>query len=170
MTIRVLLLSLGSMLVLYLGGCAQSEDEAPLFQRASLSECGGFDLDRLPDNDPRTEYCDHEVLHWRYDLATETLEIIDSRVLLNCCGEHHIEADIVDGVLVVTETDMPEMGGLRCGCMCTFDFSLTLEGVPAESVELQLVRHVTDDGAGEEVVWQGNVHLALGTGAVIIDH
>lgn len=166
----VLLLSLVTSFILCLGACAGSEAEAPLFQRSSLSDCGGFEDALLSEYDPRAEYCDHEVFHWRYDPSRETLELEDSRALLNCCGDHHIEAELLDGVLVVTETDMPEWGDARCGCMCTFDFSLSVEGVSAEPIMLHLVRHVTDDGAGEELLWQGEIDLTRGGGAAIIDH
>lgn len=165
-----LILALPFIPLVLASGCAMSSEEAqPLVQHASLSGCGGFASDVFPALDPREAYCDAEVLGWRYHEASRTLEVLDSRVLLNCCGDHHVEADLLGDTLVVTEVDSPEEQGARCGCMCTFDFALSLQGIPGDPLVLQVVRHITDDGGGEEVVWEEAIDPLRGAGSAVID-
>ncbi len=136
---------------------------------SELSPCGGF---AEYENAPAEElgYCDAEQLGWSYDAETRTLELLDSRILLNCCGDRTVEGDLIDGVYVITEIDRPEGGepGGRCNCMCVFDFAITLEGVPEEVVSVRLVRDSDDEG-GPRTVWDGTLDLSLGAGSEVID-
>ena len=58
-----------------------------------VSECGGFDsaskiaLGNIPFLHDAEKYCDAERLHWLYDENTKTLKVMNSRILLNCCGD-----------------------------------------------------------------------------------
>ena len=77
-----------------------------------ISECSGFVSvsksatgDFLLDRDEDT-YCDAERLHWLYDEAAKTLKVKNSRVLLNCCGEHEITATTENGIIVIHEDDL----------------------------------------------------------------
>ncbi len=112
------------------------------------------------------------MLHWAYRAETETLTLADARVLLNCCGEHAMTIDLLEGVYVVTETDDPEMtemGPARCGCMCVFDFTLQAAGIPQETIQVQLVREVSDWEEASDLIWEGELDLGQGTGAIVID-
>ena len=63
-----------------------------------VSECGGFEspekrmVNDIPITRDISTYCDSENLQWLYDENTLTLSVLNSRVLLNCCGEHDITA------------------------------------------------------------------------------
>jgi len=142
-------------------------------QQATTSECGGFA--RLTDSGSSGQepaYCEAEVLHWSYDAEREALSVTDSRIELNCCGDHDIQIEQVGDRYVITETDAPEdmgaMGLARCDCMCVFDFALDAEGIPEEAIELAVVRNVTD-GGGTTTIFEGSVDLTAGSGFVVVD-
>ena len=169
-------------LVIFALGCGDSEDETndgpnneAFNQSQNISGCGGF---RSVENgltvaeqaltvDDET-YCDAEVLHWDYTEANQRLELLNTRMELNCCGTHTMTAQEVDGVLVITEQDAPEGEGMRCGCTCVFDFGLVLEGVDAGERPVRIVRHVTDRDDGPITVYDGTISLDDGFGAIVI--
>ncbi len=149
-------------------GCrAEEPSEGSPFaaQHQAVSECGGFGP--VEDYDSGGDYCAAEVLSWRYDAEAGTLDLSDERVLLNCCGDHSVEAAADGDLVVVTETDAPESGAGRCDCLCVFDFALTLEGVEAGPLALRIVRDVTDEG-GPATVWEGTLDLGAGEGSVVL--
>jgi len=146
---------------------ATSDD---LVQQSEISECGGFA--QAMDSGDGAAYCDAEMLHWSYDAATEKLSLTNTRVELNCCGDHSMVIEQYHNVYTVTETDAPEMIGVgegaRCGCTCVFDFAVTAEGVAERLIQLQLDRHVTDSGPLETVV-DVTIDLSQGSGSVVVD-
>lgn len=152
-------------------GC--TNDDGPsgaLTQQAAISDCGGFfnPQQKTPMGDPAT-YCDAEMLYWAYDGSTQTLSVANNRINLNCCGLHSMEASLVDGVYVLTETDAPEFGDARCSCMCVFDYTIDVQGIPLGTIPLRIERNVTDSQEGVQVVWQGTLDLATGDGSAILD-
>ncbi len=141
-------------------------------QQSSVSECGGFaqPYDSGPGED--IGYCDAEVLDWSYDAATQTLSLIDSRIELNCCGERESVIEKQGDVYVITQTDSPEMfdgQGARCGCMCVFDFALDAQGIEQAAIEIEIIRHVTDDESGPQTVFTGTLDLTQGASQAIVD-
>lgn len=161
--------ALGTALLAF--GCGQGSGPGPgqvhqLSER--VSDCGGFAKTR---SDIRTEapaYCDAEVLYWEYDEAAGMLKVKNTRVELNCCGDHGVAIGEDGGTIEITETDRPEGGGARCSCMCVFDFELSAEGIPAGTIPLRLVREVSDWPEGSGTVFEGNLDLAAGAGFVVI--
>ena len=152
-----------------LGGCTGND----LAKESSVSACGGFGQARRAlqadlTGDPAT-YCDAERLLWAYFSETQTLELSNNRVMLNCCGDHEVTVALEAGVYEVTETDAPEFGDARCGCSCVFDFSAGVDGVPAGQVDLRIIRDVTDSDAGPQLVWEGTIDTTTSTGAVEIE-
>jgi hypothetical protein len=171
MTMKTLTLCLTAALAFTLVGCNESQ----LTQRPATSQCGGFFGDntnahKSPMGDPAT-YCDAEVLWWSYASETQTLALADNRMMLNCCGDHSIDVALENGTYVVTETDAPQAsaGGARCGCMCVFDFTTEVEPVPAGTIQLRVVRNVTDSEVGPETIWEGALDLTAGSGNVTLD-
>jgi len=156
--------------VLACWGCetepVEAGDPPVLTQQPMISDCGGFEVEVVDSYSG--DYCAAERLSWTYDAATETLELLDSRALLNCCGEHSIEIQLVDGEYVIRETDAPDGGGGRCDCMCVFDFSLSVAGIPAGNLPIRVERHVTDEGAAPVVLHRGALDLAAGSGEVVL--
>ncbi len=143
-------------------------------QQYAVSECDGFGTleDYLHTPPPPADYCAAEVLHWEYQAGTETLRLADARVLLNCCGEHSMTIDVVEDVYVVTETDDPEMtdmGPSRCSCMCVFDFTLEAAGIPQGTIQVRLVREISDWEEASGLIWEGELDLGQGNGAIVID-
>ncbi|MCC6554971.1 MAG: hypothetical protein IT372_18515 [Polyangiaceae bacterium] len=161
-----------------LSACSSSEggpgEGAPqLSQRPSISECGGFAAQpgariEPPVPDPAT-YCEAERLLWAHDAATEELALTNSRIVLNCCGEHSISVAEDAGVYVVTERDAPVDGDARCGCECVFDFAVVVESIPAGVIGVRVVRDVTDSGEAPRVVYEGSIDLSQGEGVVTVD-
>lgn len=148
---------------------------SPLDQQFKVSVCGGFSQqEQSLTVDPAT-YCDAEVLHWRHDAATGKLTLSNTRVTLNCCGEHSMTVDQDGETYVATERDAPEEIGplpgmtARCDCMCVYDFEVAVGDVPAGVIALKLVRDVTDAEGGKATVWQGQIDLGAGQGEIVID-
>lgn len=160
-----------STCLLALIGCqtpdpVNGDDTGQLTQHSAISDCGGFEGE--VGESRSGGYCDAEVLAWEYDAATQTLELVDRRVSLNCCGDRSVGAEFLDGALVITEIDEPgEIG--RCRCMCVFDYSLTLEGIEEGLYDLDLLRAVTEDGADASLIWGGTLDLSLGSGEIELD-
>jgi hypothetical protein len=137
-----------------------------------VSECGGFAQPYDSGSGDQAGYCDAEVLGWTYDAATGSLNLVDSRIELNCCGEHESVIEKQGDRYVITQTDSPEMldgQGARCGCMCVFDFALAVQGIEEAVIEIEVVRHVTDDGSGPQTVFTGTLDLGQGSGQAIVD-
>ncbi|MBW2458308.1 MAG: hypothetical protein JRI68_27645 [Deltaproteobacteria bacterium] len=145
-----------------------------IVQQSTTSECGGFvEVYSGGDSGDAPAYCDAEVLHWTYDAQTQKLFLNDSRIELNCCGEHDMVITEEGGVYVVTETDAPEMHmgqGARCGCTCVFDFAVEAEAIPQGTIQLEVKRHVTDSSTGVQTVFQGSLDLTQQAGWEIIDN
>ena len=139
-------------------------------QSSNVSDCGGF-AGTADSGTDDLAYCDAEVLSWSYDAATQKLYLTDSRIELNCCGEHESVIELRGGVYVVTQTDAPELYDgqeARCNCSCVFDYSLTAEGIPERLMQIQIIRHVTDQG-GPQTIFEGSLDLSAGSGQEILD-
>lgn len=154
------------LLTLGLMGCEGSN----IAKESSISSCGGFGkasqaLTADLKGDPAT-YCDAERLLWAYFPESQTLEVANNRVMLNCCGEHDIEIQLEAGVYVLNETDAPEAGDARCGCTCVFDYTAAVDGVPSGQVDLRIMRTVTDDYEGTRLIWEGSIDTTTSSGAV----
>jgi hypothetical protein len=144
-----------------------------LTQQSTLSECGGFASPTdSGDSGDAPAYCDAEVLHWSYDGQTQELTLNNSRIELNCCGDHSMVINQEGDVYVVTETDAPEVyegQTARCNCACVFDFALQAEGIGQEPIELEIRRHVTDESQAAQTVFAGTLDLSQQSGWEIID-
>ena len=138
---------------------------------SEISECGGFHDWSAPGVKSNTDYCAAEMLHWHYNPETGKLAIADTRAFLNCCGTHSISVREKEGVYVVKETDAPDGMGGRCGCMCVFDFEteFSVEVDAQALLPLRIVRDVTDDSQGEEVLFDGTLDLNQGAGSEVLD-
>lgn len=151
-----------------------SSSTSTLTQNSLVSECGGFAKTKVdpPTPDPAT-YCDAEQLLWVYDADAQSLGLTDARITLNCCGEHSMSVAVDDaGTYVVTERDAPQIvGGMasRCNCMCVFDFGVSVEPVPAGTIDVRVVLEVTDSADASTVVWEGAIDLTKGSGSIVID-
>ncbi|MBN2529499.1 MAG: hypothetical protein JXR76_24135 [Deltaproteobacteria bacterium] len=170
--------------LLSLAGCStdtNKENQKLSGQVAAISECGGFETSESlvdkGDEGSFDNYCDAERLRWLYNADTQTLSLLNARVILNCCGEHNIEiAQNDDGSYLVTETDAPvrfdDGSTSRCGCMCVFDFELNVVGIPDEEISITLQRDVEEADAVQNV-WQGTIDLTAAlsseaTGSVVV--
>lgn len=150
--------------------CGDDDTDTTLTQTSAVSECGGFSEapPQIPAWDP-ADYCSAEMLYWAYDASSQTLSLANTRILLNCCGDRSIKVTLEEGVYVITERDAPEPGGNRCRCMCVFDFFLDVSGIAEGVVPVRLRRDVTDDVEASQVVWQGDLDLAAGSGEATVD-
>ena len=161
-----LLIGAWTLAALFSLGCADNDPSTALEVKASaVSDCGGFAASSaaLTDEDAPADYCAAEVLEWSYDKDAEILSLLNTRVILNCCGDHYFTTERAeDGTFVVTETDSPQKTSMgtydRCDCECVFDYEIELADIPSEEISLRLMRHVTDSGAAE-TVWGGTLDL-----------
>ncbi len=152
-------------------GCTTENDPGTtLTQQSAISDCGGFLSPNMknPLGDQVT-YCAAERLHFEYNAVTESLLVANNRVLLNCCGDHTMHATLEDGVYVLRERDAPEFGDARCGCMCVFDFTVDVQGIPEGVVPIRVEREVTDGEDGNEIIFEGALDLTAGAGSIEID-
>lgn len=141
----------------------------PLPQTPTISECGGFAAASKSDGPPLS-YCDAETLSFTHDAATGTLTLQNDRIVLNCCGDRGITATLEEGVYVLRETDAPEGGNGRCNCMCVFDFKVAVQGVPSQTIKVQLERTITDGNSGAAaIIWTGSLDLTQQSGKVVVD-
>ena len=105
-----------------------------------ISGCGGFNdsLKRWAADDIT------ETVIWSYDAESVTLRVLDSGVILNCCGEHAIEVQVDDAVITISESDMePETG--RCRCECRYDFAIDITGLSAGEYTLIVKRAIDEE-------------------------
>ena len=152
------------------GGDATDSPSSEVGQNAQVSDCGGFGA----NNRDAIPYCDAELLRWSYDASSQTLSLLDQRAFLNCCGDRTftVNFDPDRNVYTATEIDSPEMvggEGARCGCMCSFDWITDVVDVEPGTINLELGRHVTDDDAGAQTVWSGQLDLMEVQGQVVVD-
>ncbi|MFC1654980.1 hypothetical protein ACFL2F_04155, partial [Myxococcota bacterium] len=138
-------------------------------QEDDVSACGGFAANGGSIFIDPPEYCSAEVLHWLYEPGTQTLKLADARVLLNCCGDHSMTMELQAGVYVFTEWDAPEGGWGRCGCMCVFDYTIQVTGIPQEVINIRIDRDVSDWPEATGTVYTTQLDLTLGSGFEIID-
>ncbi len=151
---------------------APEDEQGTITQQSTVSECGGFEpkVVQYPEDSGDTlGYCDAEVLHWEYELATETLVLFDARIELNCCGTHGSTIAKQGDLYVVTQVDAPEAMGGRCDCLCVFDYELSAGGIAQGPIDIQIMRDVTDSQAGPELVFEGTIDLTQGVGEEILD-
>ena len=137
-----------------------------------VSECGGFGspekrmVNGIPITRDISTYCDSENLQWLYDENTLTLSVLNSRVLLNCCGEHDITASYENGMIVIAENDQPVNGTDRCRCMCVYDFFIEIFGLSPGVITLKLDLTVDEDTRNK---WEGTIDIRKKNGEIIID-
>jgi hypothetical protein len=158
------------------GGTNEGPNPAPSDYEVAplISDCGGFVAGgtgaKIPQPDPAT-YCDAEKLLWNYDATSKTLGLTNSRITLNCCGDHSVRVTKDGETVVFTEVDAPQAanGGTRCKCNCVFDYAADISTIEAATTPLRIVRNVTDAQPDTQTVWEGTLDLSLGTGEVVIN-
>lgn len=161
------------LFVLALVGCGWIGSETRnLGDNADISDCGGFVSAQpadLREKQVEEDFCKDERLIWSYNSESRTVSFFNKDVFLNCCGRHSITVvrNKETGVYILEETDRPEPGGVRCGCMCFFDFKIDLPDVAGGIIEVQLYRHVTDNDP-RWIVWEGTLDLDQGAGDQIV--
>lgn len=132
---------------------------------ARVSRCGGFRAESARYE--KSDYCKAEKLHWTYQDGT--LELSNERVLLNCCGSH--SASIIEaasGSYILLENDAPD-NGVRCKCMCVYDFQASTENIPATLIDLKIKRRVKDKDIQEKLVLETQLNLNDSSGTITID-
>ena len=164
---RLALLSIGLVAALGLLACDAGSEGDMVQHSEAISDCGGFYDAQATTFKDSLDYCAARRLHWAYDETTGELRLADKRVLLNCCGDHSIDVHLENGVYVVTERDQPGFG--RCGCMCVFDYTAAIQGVPNEAIHLRIEMRVPDWDEVSGQVFEGTLDLTQGSGVVVID-
>lgn len=138
---------------------------------AQISDCGGFDTEKHELSSQATEdsLCSNERLIWQYDQESHTVKFLNKDVWLNCCGEHSITSTVDEktGMYIIEEIDSPEFGMGRCHCMCFFDFKINLPNIESGALNIELYRHVTDEGV-RTMIWKGELDLNNGEGDELI--
>ena len=127
---------------------------------ARVSECGGF-------NDSLKRWAADDIMEaviWSYDAESAILRILDSEVILNCCGDRTIEAQVSDAVITISESDMePENG--RCRCECSYDFAIDITGLSAGEYTLIVKRTIDQES---RVLVETVIDLSSPSGSISI--
>jgi len=153
-------------------GCGGTKD---LGTNGQVSDCGGFPQaseKSVPPPSEEDEDCGDDTLEWSYDSASETVSLLNKGVFLNCCGTHSVTVDLEEAVYVVTEVDDPESDGLndlRCGCMCSFDYSVEVPDIAEGDFVMRIVRSVSDQTPAVWTAWEGTLDLTQGSGEELIE-
>lgn len=139
-----------------------------LGQDYKTSECGGFE-----DHGGLTAeeyYCEAERVYWEYQSDTEKLRVTNTRVGLNCCGDHSMEMSAFGNKINILELDKPrDVMGSRCMCSCVYDFEIVASGIAENEYEVKIERRVENLKKNEEeVVFEGKWNLKDGKGMVEI--
>lgn len=129
----------------------------------SISECGGFD-DTVAAT--KAEPNINETLEWSYDAGTGDVTITNRNICINCCGDHSIETNAIDGGYAMTEIDMKQDGLMRCKCNCLFDYRITLPAPENKQLSLDIKRLIEESGTS--AVWNGTLQLESITGSILI--
>ncbi len=139
---RLTTYALAGMLALILLSCDSDDPVRPdtgiTAQNARTSECGGFSTAKIT---APADTLSGETLSWRYDASAGVIAFTNSRVELNCCGKHSINAYRDRDTLVISESDQPADNG-RCKCLCTFDFGIDVKGTFSNTTAVRLERTV----------------------------
>jgi len=161
-------ITLLAILLLSCGNFTEVTGADNIIHSAALSDCGGFDDTKVDVE--LSEYCDAQIIRWNYDAGTKVFTFSDNRVFLNCCGDHNMTIELEDDIYVITEIDAPANGD-RCSCMCSFDYEIEIQNMPAEIIELRLALDVTDSiDTSNDKVWEGSIDLTTTTsGEIVID-
>jgi hypothetical protein len=151
------------------------DDSGTIPAESFLSECGGFEggQQTLQVRPPAPDrggalYCDAERLYWEYEEGEKRLILLNTRAMLNCCGEHGMEFQQIEGGYLVTELDEPGAQG-RCLCTCPFDFLMQIDRVTSGTVRLRLERTVTDWPEGSGTLLDVDLDLSTGSGVIVIE-
>jgi hypothetical protein len=154
---------------------APPKAEAPVPPFSEVSECYGFSEKKLSVFLPAVkatvvplDYCAAERLYWRYDPVLKVVKLLNTRVMLNCCGDRSVSVQKTKSGYTVTEIDRPlgylgsgSFAGARCLCECVFDFFAELKQVPPEMINLTLIRG--------ETVYSGTLDLTKKQGTLVLD-
>ena len=160
---------------LFIGLVACGGSSSGLGVNGEVSECGGFGLSG-PAGPPIPQETGHaysecadDVIEWSHDSSSQTLSFLNKGVFLNCCGDHAISVALESGVYVITESDEPESGDARCGCMCMFDYAVDIPNLSGDSVDIKVQRNITDASPALSVIWEGSLDLTQGSGQEMIE-
>jgi len=135
-------------------------------QQDDTSDCGGFEF--AEQEKSVGDYCDDELIDWTYDAASGEFWIQDSRILLNCCGDHSMQVAVPNpDELYVLEIDN-SIGGSRCGCVCIYDYAVAAQNVPDTPTTLTIERSVDDCAACSGILWSGPIDLTVGSGSIVL--
>lgn len=141
--------------------CVSCQPGRNIGEDATFTEC--------EDIDQTVEYCAAELLTWQYDASADVVRFENTRAFLNCCGRRDIEAwEMDDGSYELRERDRPEKLGGRCNCMCVFDFGISIPS-PPDTLDVRLLRKVTEEDDGPRELWSGTIELADESGEIVLD-
>lgn len=127
---------------------------------ARVSDCGGF-------NDSLKRWASDDIMEtviWSYDAESKTLRILDAGVILNCCGDHAIEAQVSGTVITVSESDKKPKEG-RCRCECNYDFAVDITGLSVGEYTLIVKRTIDDES---RVLVESAIDLSSPSGSISI--
>lgn len=82
--------------LMVLSGC----NDENLAKNAKVSGCGGFKDEAFAisfkDEAELDAKCDQQII-WKYDEQSEVLSILNTNIVLNCCGNQSIKIEENDG-------------------------------------------------------------------------
>lgn len=135
-------------------GAGGNGGAGPTLIASTQSSCGGLSASDLGFDLARAEYCEAEHLFWSYDPGARLLELEWTRLVVQCGADLGLAPLIDDTTLSVSWSDRSTE---RADCLCIFDVTATLSGVPAQSYVVE---------AGGAVL--GTIDLAGGSAGLLV--
>lgn len=138
------------------------EIEETISQNHKTSGCGGFaylkKTTAIPDSIDTQDYCSGEKLRWTYNAQSGIIELLLTRILINC-GLHSLLKVTKNGEVFVLTVQVDEDPQRVADCMCYFDYSCELPNQNPGIVNIQINNQVYDLNLHE-----GHGVILLGTG------
>lgn len=145
-------------------------EEENLAQNIKASGCGGFEeenavIKNIKLAEDEIIDCSQQLI-WNYDDSTDVIEIVIKNAELNCAGVGKVQ-------ITKTETGydyilFEDLSVSLAGCSCLFDFSAELNGISAESLNLEVKHRVKHTEIETDPYWSGTLDLTQKNGTVVV--
>ena len=157
------------LLLVFCVGCGSGDSNTGESNFFSISVGTNPMVNESPSQEDESESCRDERFLWQYDEESETVHFLNKNAWLNCCGTRSISIflDKQTGDFEIEETD-DSLNGVRCACMCFYDFEIDLIGstIISDIIHVTLTRVI--DGHEYEM-WNGDLVLSVGEGDELIE-
>ncbi|HPG35117.1 MAG TPA: hypothetical protein PLG63_02170 [bacterium] len=151
------------MVLMVLSSCSDSN----LAENAKVSGCGGFKDEAFAisfkDETELDAKCDQQII-WKYDEQSGVLTVLNTNIILNCCGNQSIKIEENDGGYDFVMIDKSERGA-RCNCICLYDYTADIKNISGKSVKLSVYIDIEEEKE-RQLFWEGDIDLTEKSGTI----